>query len=62
MATVKEELREIVEELPDDATYEDLQYRLYVRRKVERGLKDIEEGRTLTHDEVVKQMQKWLND
>ncbi len=52
--TAKDTIRQMLEELPDDATFEDIEYRIYVRRKVEQGLKDLEEGRVLSHEEVVK--------
>lgn len=47
MATisVKEEARRLVESLPDDATWEDIQYQIYFRQAVEAGLKDSQEGR-----------------
>lgn len=40
---------------------EELQYRLYVRSKIEKGLKDIDEGNVLTHKEVKQRMAPWLN-
>jgi predicted transcriptional regulator len=45
--------------LPEDCTLEDVQYHLYVLQKIERGLKDIEEGRVYTQEEVEKKMSKW---
>ena len=45
-ATVKEEARRLVERLPDDATWEDLQYEIYVRQAIQTGLKDSHEGQT----------------
>ena len=36
-ATVKEEARRLVERLPDEATWEDLQYEIYFRQAVEAG-------------------------
>ena len=60
MATAKEEVRKLLDSLPDDATYEDIQYHLYVVQKVERGLKDLEAGRTVPHEEVVQRMSRWL--
>ncbi len=53
---VKEEARKLVDELPDDATWEDLEYRIYVRRKIERGLESIEQGDTLSTDEVRRRL------
>jgi len=60
MATAKEQVRKILDRLPDDASYEDIQYHIYVREKVERGLRDAEEGRVLTEEEVERRMSKWL--
>jgi predicted transcriptional regulator len=50
--TVKEEARRLVEQLPDEATWEDLQYEIYFRQAVEAGLKDSREGRTVTLEEA----------
>ena len=60
MSTAKEEVRKMLDELPDDASFEDIQYHIYVREKIEHGLKDVEEGRTLTQEQVEKRMAKWL--
>lgn len=49
---VKEEARKLVDELPDDATWEELEYKIYVRRKIERGLESVGQGDTLSTDEV----------
>jgi predicted transcriptional regulator len=51
-STIKEEARRLVERLPDDATWEDLQYEIYVRQAIEAGLKDSREGRTVPLDEA----------
>ena len=44
--TIKEEARRLVERLPEDVTWEDLQYEIYFRQAIEAGLKDSREGRT----------------
>jgi predicted transcriptional regulator len=51
-ARVKDAAMEIVRDLPDDATWEDVQYSLYVREKIERGLADIEAGRVVSHEDI----------
>ena len=48
MSPAKEEVRRILEFLPDDASLEDIQYRIYVCQKIERGLEDVEAGRTIS--------------
>ena len=44
---VKDEARRLVEDLPDDATWDDLMYTIYVRQAIEAGLRDSEAGRTV---------------
>ncbi|HEX6728313.1 MAG TPA: hypothetical protein VF078_13255 [Nitrospira sp.] len=60
MSTAKDEVRKLLDRLPDEASFEDIQYHIYVREKIERGLKDVEEGRVLSHQEVERRMSKWL--
>ncbi len=50
--TVKEQARALVEELPNDATWDDIMYRLYVRQKIALGIQAGEEGRVHSHQEV----------
>lgn len=50
--TIKTEAHRIVEQLPDDASWEDLIYRLYVRQSIEAGLRDSEAGRVESVAEV----------
>jgi predicted transcriptional regulator len=60
--TVKEELRRIVDELPDDCTFEDVQYRLYVLEKIRKGLEQVDRGETVSHEEVVQRLRKWQDE
>lgn len=54
MATIEEEARQLVERLPEDVTWKDLMYEIYVRQKLEAGRKDVAEGRVVPHEEVKK--------
>ncbi len=49
---IKAEAHILVDQLSDEATWEDLMYRIYVRQAVESGLRDVENGRTLDVKEV----------
>ena len=60
MGTAKEVVRKMLDQIPDDASFEDIQYHIYVREKIERGLKDIQEGRLLSQEDVEERMSKWL--
>ena len=62
MQTAKREVTDLLKRLPDDCSLEDVQYHLYVLQKIERGLKDAEEGRVYSQEEVEKMMAKWLKE
>ncbi|MBD3157357.1 MAG: hypothetical protein GF309_01090 [Candidatus Lokiarchaeota archaeon] len=51
---IKEQAHELLEKLPDSATWEDVMYRIYVRQAIEAGIKDSDEGRTVGVEEVRK--------
>ena len=52
MNTAKDEIKKILENIPDDSTFEDIQYHIYVREKIEKGLQDIKEGNVISQDEI----------
>ena len=56
----KEVARQIIDALPDEATLDDIMYAMYVRKNIERGLRDIEEGNTVSHEEVMEEIDEWL--
>jgi predicted transcriptional regulator len=59
MQTAKQDVMELLQQLPDDSSLEEIQYHLYVRQKIQRGLQDTEQGKVLTQEEVEKRMKKW---
>jgi hypothetical protein len=60
MGNAKREALELIQRMPDDSTLEDIQYHLYVREKVERGLRDLKSKRILSQKDVERRMKKWL--
>jgi len=52
MKTIRQILHDIAEDLPDEASVDDAMLALYVRQKLEEGLRDLDEGRTYTQEEV----------
>jgi hypothetical protein len=54
--SIKNEARRLVDQLPEDATWEDLMYEIYVRQTIEAGLRDCEEGRTIPVAEVRRRL------
>jgi len=64
--TAKQQVRELLEQLPDDATLSDIRYELsdslytlYVQQQIALGMQDSREGRVTSHKEV---KQRFLND
>jgi predicted transcriptional regulator len=49
---VKAEAQRLIESLPDNATWDDVMYRIYVRQCVDAGIKDADAGRVVDADEV----------
>lgn len=60
MIPAKEEVRQLLDQLPDDTTLEDIQYHIYVRQKIDRGLDEVAAGRVLTESEFDTRMSRWL--
>ena len=60
MQTAKEEVLDLLNQLPDDSTLEEIQYHLYVRQKIQRGLQDVDQGNVKTQEQVENRMKKWL--
>ncbi len=54
---LKKEIETLLRDLPDDADWDDLMYKIYVRQSIEQGLKDSEEGRIVSHEEILKKYQ-----
>jgi hypothetical protein len=55
-ATIKEEARRLIEHLPEDATWDDLLYEIYVRQSIEAGLEDCRQGRVIPGAEFRKRL------
>lgn len=54
MPVAKEEAIKLIEKLPDDSSWDDIMYEMYVKKKIGMGLKAAETGQTVSHEEVKK--------
>ena len=52
MNIAKEEAKRLIDNLPDQATWDDIMYEFYVKKKLEVALKAAQEGRVIPHEEV----------
>ena len=57
-AELKKEVEHLLKDLPEDAEWDDLMYKIYVRQSIEQGLKDVEEGRMVSHEDIKKKFQQ----
>jgi len=60
MPTVKEEIRCMIDRLPDDTTWEDVQYSIYILQRIERGRQEAANSKILDEAEVERRMKPWL--
>ena len=56
MSTIKEDAKKMIERLPENATWDDLMYELYITKKIEVGLDAVEKGKTVCHEDVKKRI------
>ncbi|MFZ3066217.1 MAG: hypothetical protein WA277_13145 [Nitrospirota bacterium] len=59
MANVKEIMSKIIQEQPDDASFEDILRELAFERMVERGLDDSRKGRMVGNEEMEHRIRSW---
>jgi predicted transcriptional regulator len=57
--SAKQEALQAIEQLPDDVPFDEIVYRLYVLGKVQQGIKDIDGGRTVSTDELTREIEAW---
>jgi len=61
MIRPREEARRILDSLPDGASWEDIQYSIYVRERLERGRREADDEKLIDQDEIEVRMERWLN-
>ena len=59
MATAKEHISEIIKRQPDDSSYDDIVRELAFDLMVQRGLKDSDEQRTISNEEMKRRIKVW---
>lgn len=56
----KEQVIKAIQDLPQNASIEDAMEKLYLLYKVNRGIKQADEGQKISQEEAKKKMEKWL--
>lgn len=58
MLTAKQQVMDLLKDLPESSTLEEIQYCLYVRQKIQRAIGDIDAGRASSQEEVEKRINR----
>lgn len=56
MKSIKEEARKLIDKLPEQATWDDLIYEFYVKKKLETAVKAAGEGRVVSHEDAKRRL------
>ena len=57
--TAREQMLQILEEQPEDSSFDELLHELALARMIDRGLEDSENGRTISHEEMSARAASW---
>ncbi len=60
--TTKEIALKTIEQLPENASWEDIQERINFIVGVRKGLRELDEGRGIPHDKVKEEFAEWLTN
>ena len=61
MLAVKQEVIQMIQSLPNEVTIDEIMAELYFKSQVDAGLKELDDGKGISHEEVEKRMSKWLS-
>jgi len=59
METLKQEAINVISKMPDSADIDDIMYRLYVIDKVRKGREAVQQGDTMSTEELQREIESW---
>lgn len=59
MATAKDQIKQILENQPDDSSYDEILRELAFKRMVDKGLDDIAKGKVISNEEIKNRTKSW---
>lgn len=59
MPSAKEQITKILQDQPDDSSYDEILRELAFARMIERGLADSDARRTISHEEMGRRIKTW---
>ena len=61
MQTAKDIMIKVIQEQPDDSSYDEILRELAFSKMIDRGLADSDKGNVVSHDEMKKRISSWQN-
>ncbi len=61
MQSAKETIESIIKKMPNNATYEDILYEIYVQQNIDIGLDQLKKGQLISEEMALKRLGKWLD-
>jgi predicted transcriptional regulator len=58
----KEQVQQLLDTLPEEVSFEDIQYHIYVQQAVRRGIEAADRGELIDQDEIERRMARWLGE
>ncbi len=59
MHAAKQEALNVINQLPENTDMDEIMYRLYVLDKIRKGQEAVEQGQTLTGEELKREIDSW---
>ena len=59
--STKDEVIELIRNLPENVTIEDIMKELYIKLKIDRGIQELDSGKVISHEQGKEKFGKWLN-
>ncbi len=57
---IKEIAKQVIDQLPDESTLDDIIHALYIKAKFEHGVNQINQNQGITHEKAKQRLQKWF--
>jgi hypothetical protein len=58
--TEKDIAKQVIDTLPQGATFDDIMHALYIRAKFSKGEQEIRDGKGIPHQEAKRRLSKWV--
>ncbi len=62
MQPIKKQIIDIIKHMPDDSTVDDIFEKLYFKAQVDKGINELNEGKSISHHKVKENVSKWVSE